>query len=270
MTETRPRILAIANQKGGVGKTTTTINLGTALAASGERVLIIDLDPQGNASTGLGVERSARRLSSYDLLIGRASLIQSALPTGVPHLSIVASIPDLAGAEPELYAIENWSFRLREAIEAALAADDDAPPLFTYILIDCPPSLSLLTINAMAAADAVLVPLQCEFFALEGLSQLLKTVERVRTTLNPRLIIQGVVLTMFDKRNNLSVQVAEDVRAHLGDKVYETTIPRNVRISEAPSFGKPALLYDHRCAGSEAYIRLACEMLRRERHLKAA
>jgi chromosome partitioning protein len=270
MTEARARILAIANQKGGVGKTTTTINLGTALAAAGERVLIVDLDPQGNASTGLGVERSARRLSSYDLLIGRASLIQSALPTGVPRLSIVASIPDLAGAEPELYAIENWSYRLREAIEASIGAEDENASLFTYILIDCPPSLSLLTINAMAAADAVLVPLQCEFFALEGLSQLLKTVERVRTTLNPRLVIQGVVLTMFDKRNNLSVQVAEDVRAHLGDQVYETTIPRNVRISEAPSFGKPAILYDLRCAGSEAYIRLAREVLRRERRLKAA
>jgi chromosome partitioning protein len=271
MTAARPRILAIANQKGGVGKTTTTINLGTALAATGERVLIIDLDPQGNASTGLGVERAARRISSYDLLIGRASLIQSALQTGVPRLSIVASIPDLAGAEPELYATEDWSFRLREAIEATLGAEEaDAPAHFTYILIDCPPSLSLLTINAMAAADAVLVPLQCEFFALEGLSQLLKTVDRVRATLNPRLIIQGVVLTMFDKRNNLSVQVAEDVRAHLGDQVYETTIPRNVRISEAPSFGKPAIIYDHRCAGSEAYIRLASEVLRRERRLKAA
>ncbi len=269
MPGTRPRILSIANQKGGVGKTTTTINLGTALAAAGERVLIIDLDPQGNASTGLGLERSARRVSSYDLLIGRASLAQAALSTVVPQLSIVPSIPDLAGAEPELYATQDWSFRLRDALEATLA-DTTELGLFTYILIDCPPSLSLLTINAMAAADAVLVPLQCEFFALEGLSQLLKTVDRVRATLNPRLVIQGVVLTMYDKRNNLAVQVAADVRAHLGETVYETAIPRNVRISEAPSFGKPAILYDYRCAGSEAYIRLASEVLRRERRLKAA
>lgn len=268
----RPRILAVANQKGGVGKTTTAINLSTALAAIGERVLIIDLDPQGNASTGLGLNRAARRVSSYDLLIGRASLVHAAAATDVPNLSIVPSTADLAGAEPELYATEDWSHRLRDAIEATLipGAGADGSPLFTYILIDCPPSLSLLTINAMVAADAVLVPLQCEFFALEGLSQLVKTVERVRGTLNPRLSIQGVVLTMFDKRNNLAVQVAADVRAHFGEAVYETAIPRNVRISEAPSFGKPAILYDYKCAGSEAYLRLASEMLRRERRLRAA
>jgi len=268
----RPRILSIANQKGGVGKTTTTINLGTALAAVGERVLIIDLDPQGNASTGLGVNRAARRVSSYDLLIGRASLVQAAVATDVPNLSLVPSTPDLAGAEPELYATEDWSHRLNQAIEATIGpgAGADGSPLFTYVLIDCPPSLSLLTINAMAASDAVLVPLQCEFFALEGLSQLLKTVDQVRENLNPRLSIQGVVLTMFDKRNNLAVQVAADVREFLGDKVYETAIPRNVRISEAPSFGKPAILYDHKCAGSEAYMKLASEILRREKALRAA
>jgi chromosome partitioning protein len=268
----RPRIFSIANQKGGVGKTTTTINLGTALAAIGERVLIIDLDPQGNASTGLGINRAARRVSAYDLLIGRASLVQAAVATDVPHLSIVPSTPDLAGAEPELYATDDWAHRLHHAIEASVdrGAGADGSPLFTYLLIDCPPSLSLLTINAMAASDAVLVPLQCEFFALEGLSQLMKTVDSVRETLNPRLAIQGVVLTMFDKRNNLAVQVAADVRAYLGDKVYDTAIPRNVRISEAPSFGKPAIVYDYKCAGSEAYLKLASEVVRREKHLRAA
>jgi chromosome partitioning protein len=268
----RPRILAVANQKGGVGKTTTTINLSTALAATGERVLIIDLDPQGNASTGLGLNRAARRVSAYDLLIGRASLMQAAVATDVPNLSIVPSTPDLAGAEPELYVTDDWAHRLERAIEATIepGLGADGSPLFTYILIDCPPSLSLLTINAMAASDAVLVPLQCEFFALEGLSQLMKTVDQVRETLNPRLAIQGVVLTMFDKRNNLAVQVAADVREYLGDKVYDTAIPRNVRISEAPSFGQPAIIYDYKCAGSEAYLRLAGEVLRREKSLRAA
>ena len=276
--ETRPRILVLANQKGGVGKTTTAINLGTALAAVGERVLIVDLDPQGNASTGLGIGRSERKVSAYDVLIGAALIEDAVVPTKVPGLDIVPSTMDLLGAELELASVPRRSHRLRDALarmpragkprngsekEAALTARP-----YTYLLIDCPPSLNLLTINAMTAADAILVPLQCEFFALEGLSQLLRTVERVRTSLNPRLEIQGVVLTMFDQRNKLSDQVASDVRQHLGDKVYRTVIPRNVRISEAPSYGKPALVYDHRCAGSKAYMKLASELIQRERALR--
>ncbi len=276
--ETRPRILVLANQKGGVGKTTTAINLGTALAAVGERVLIVDLDPQGNASTGLGIGRSERKVSAYDVLIGAALIEDAVVPTKVPGLDIVPSTMDLLGAELELASVPRRSHRLRDALarmpragkarngsekEAALTARP-----YTYLLIDCPPSLNLLTINAMTAADAILVPLQCEFFALEGLSQLLRTVERVKTSLNPRLEIQGVVLTMFDQRNKLSDQVASDVRQHLGDKVYRTVIPRNVRISEAPSYGKPALVYDHRCAGSKAYMKLASELIQRERALR--
>jgi chromosome partitioning protein len=258
-----PRILALANQKGGVGKTTTAINLATALAAIGEKVLIIDLDPQGNASTGLGVGKAQRVRSSYHVLIGETALAEAIVPTSVPNLSIVPATVDLSGAEVDLIDLPRRTHRLRDAVEAA---DLDVD----HVLIDCPPSLSFLTVNAMVAADAVLVPLQCEFFALEGLGQLIKTVERVKATLNPALEIQGVVLTMFDGRNKLSGEVARDVRDHLGDKVYNTVIPRNVRISEAPSFGLPALIYDHRCAGSEAYIRLAGEIIRRERALLAA
>lgn len=258
------RIIAIANQKGGVGKTTTAINLATALAAIGERVLIVDLDPQGNASTGLGVNRRQRRVSSYDLLIAEASVGEAIIETAVPNLSIVASTMDLLGVELEIAAAKDRVYRLR----AALASP--AGRSFTYILLDCPPSLNLLTINAMAAAHSVLVPLQCEFFALEGLSQLLDTVDQVRRTVNPDLDIQGIVMTMYDSRNNLANQVVEDVRAHLGGKVYETLIPRNVRISEAPSYGKPALLYDLRCAGSQAYLQLATEVIQRERQRKAA
>jgi chromosome partitioning protein len=257
----------MANQKGGVGKTTTAINLGTALAAIGERVLIIDLDPQGNASTGLGIDRKTRECSTYDVLTGEAQLRESVVPTAVPRLQIAASTLDLAGVELEIGAEQDRAFRLRAAI-AALNNGGDAD--VTYVLIDCPPSLNLLTVNAMAAADAILVPLQCEFFALEGLSQLLQTVEQVRATLNPRLIIHGIVLTMFDARNNLSNQVVADVRAFMGDKVYDTMIPRNVRISEAPSHGKPVLVYDLKCAGSEAYLRLATEVIQRERELRAA
>jgi chromosome partitioning protein len=264
-----PRILAIANQKGGVGKTTTAINLGTALAAVGERVLIIDLDPQGNASTGLGISRQAAQRSSYHVLIGEAALGAVIVESGIPRLDCAPSTLDLLGAELELAAFERKTHRLHDAI-GALGQDSIRGRNYTYILLDCPPSLNLLTINALTAADAILVPLQCEFFALEGLSQLLKTVERVRTTLNPRLTIQGVVLTMFDRRNSLSEQVAQDVRSVLGDKVYQTVIPRNVRVSEAPSYGKPVLLYDSQCAGSQAYIRLASEIIRRERHLRAA
>ena len=262
------RILAIANQKGGVGKTTTAINLGTALAAIGEQVLIIDLDPQGNASTGLGIPRRQGQNSSYHVLMGEAELRHVIVNSGIPRLDCAPSTMDLLGAELELAEVSRKTHRLGEAIER-LASGMTATS-YSYILVDCPPSLNLLTINALSAADAVLVPLQCEFFALEGLSQLLKTVERVRNNLNPRLSIQGVVLTMFDRRNSLSEQVAQDVRSVLGEKVYQTVIPRNVRVSEAPSHGKPVLLYDHACSGSQAYIRLASEIIRRERELRAA
>lgn len=271
LTARRPRILAIANQKGGVGKTTTAINLATALAAVGKRVLIIDIDAQGNASTGLGVHASLRRLTSYDVMCGEASLGSAAVATSVPGLFIVPSSVDLAGLELELAQAPRRAFKLQDALRRQ--SDDDAKTgksAFDYVLIDCPPSLNVVTINAMAAADAVLVPLQCEFFALEGLSQLLRTVELVRGSLNPSLEIQGVVLTMYDARNRLSDQVAADVRNHFGDKVYNTVIPRNVRISEAPSHGKPALLYDHKCAGSHAYMRLASEVIQRERARLAA
>ena len=257
------RVLAVANQKGGVGKTTTAINLGTALAAVGERVLLIDIDPQGNASTGLGVPRHERRVTSYDVLMGEKGLGSAAIRTAVPGLDLVAADPDLSGVELELGHATGRSFRLRDAL-APLRADRTAGR-YTYALIDCPPSLNLLTVNAMAAADAVFVPLQTEFFALEGLSQLMRTVELVRGSLNPRLDLQGIVLTMYDRRSNLSRQVAEDVRAHFGDKVYQTVIPRNVRVSEAPSFGLPALVYDLKCLGSQAYLRLAREVIGRER-----
>ena len=264
----RPRVLAIANQKGGVGKTTTAINLGTALAAIGESVLIVDLDPQGNASTGLGVERARREHSTYDVLMDEMPLTEVTQETAVPRLYLAPSTLDLLGVELEIAAFPDRSFRLRKAI--AGLQDSPPGPDFTYVLFDCPPSLNLLTINAMASSHAVLVPLQCEFFALEGLSQILETVERVRRGLNPDLAIHGIVLTMFDGRNKLSMQVVEDVRAHMGETVYNTVIPRNVRISEAPSHGKPALLYDLNCAGSQAYLRLASEIIQRERLLCAA
>jgi chromosome partitioning protein len=267
---TRPRVLAMANQKGGVGKTTTAINLGTALAAIGERVLIVDLDPQGNASTGLGINRSARVTSSYDMLVGEKSLRDVVIPTSVPRLTIAPSTMDLLGVELEIAGHSDRSYKLRNALRAYGAASADDPERVTYVLVDCPPSLNLLTINALAAADAVVVPLQCEFFALEGLSQLLTTVEQVRSTLNPALTIHGVVLTMYDPRNSLAGQVVADVRAYMGDKVYETVIPRNVRLSEAPSHGKPALLYDLKCAGSQAYLKLASEVIRREALWRAA
>ena len=263
-----PRILAIANQKGGVGKTTTAINLGTALATVGENVLIVDLDPQGNASTGLGIDRANRRFSTYDVLIGEAPLRSAILPTAVPRLSIASSTLDLSGFELEVGHARDRAFRLRNAL-AALVVPHAEEVSFSYILVDCPPSLNLLTVNAMAAANAILVPLQCEFFALEGLSQLLKTVEQVKQTLNPQLSIHGIVLTMFDARNNLSGQVVSDVREFMGKKVYDTVIPRNVRISEAPSYGKPVLVYDIKCVGSEAYLRLATEIIKRERELTA-
>ena len=263
----RPRVMVVANQKGGVGKTTTAINLGTALAAVGEPTLVIDIDPQGNASTGLGIPRTERRVTTYDVLMGEARLADAVMPTRIPRLSLVPSTVDLSGAELEMIDMERRNFRLKDALDEYSV---HGPSPFSYVLIDCPPSLTLLTVNAMAAADAVMVPLQCEFFALEGLSQLLKTIDLVRANLNPRLEIQGIILTMFDKRNKLSDQVAADVRENMGEKVYSTVIPRNVRISEAPSHGLPALVYDLKCPGSQAYIKLAGELIQRERLRKAA
>jgi chromosome partitioning protein len=252
------RILALTNQKGGVGKTTTTINLATALAACGRRVLIIDLDPQGNASTGLGIGREGRKVTSYDIMVSGASVASATIPTIVPGMVLIPSSLDLSGAELELVTEWRREYRLRDALESARAD-------YEYILIDCPPSLNLLTLNALVAADAVIVPLQCEFYALEGLTHLLQTIEKVKRALNPGLNIQGVVLTMYDKRNNLCELVAADVRGHFGAAVYETVIPRNVKVSEAPSHGKPVLLYDLRCAGAQAYVHLAREVLQRER-----
>jgi chromosome partitioning protein len=263
------RVLSISNQKGGVGKTTTAINLGTALAAVGERVLIVDLDPQGNASTGLGIMRGQRMTTVYDVVVNEASLADAAIKTSLPGLELVPSDPNLSGVELELAQAPRRSFRLRDAVAALRGRVNEGG--YSYVLIDCPPSLNLLTVNAMAAADAVLVPLQCEFFALEGLTQLMRTIDLVRGNLNPKLEIQGVVLTMYDKRNRLSEQVAQDVRTHFGDKVYKTMIPRNVRVSEAPSFGQPVLVYDLKCLGSQAYLNLAREVVGRERaRLRAA
>ena len=249
--------IAIANQKGGVGKTTTAINLATALAAIGWKVLLTDLDPQGNASTGLGVPPSRRERSSYDVLIGAATVQESVVATRVPRLDLLPATVDLSGAEVELVSLDDRAHRLEKALAAA------PPGRWDICLIDCPPSLGLLTVNALVAAHQLLVPLQCEFFALEGLSQLLQTVERVRVAFNPSLSILGVALTMFDKRNRLSQQVADDVRACLGKAVFDTIVPRNVRLSEAPSHGLPALIYDLKCPGSEAYVRLARELIAR-------
>jgi len=259
------RVLVVANQKGGVGKTTTAINLGTALAAVGERVLLIDSDPQGNASTGLGIGRAQRKTTLYHVLMGERTVAEAVVKTSVPGLDVAPADPDLSGVELELGHLARRSFKLRDALEPVRASG-----AYSYVLIDCPPSLNLLTVNAMAAADAVLVPLQCEFFALEGLTQLVRTIDLVRGSLNPSLEIQGIVLTMYDRRNSLSEQVARDVRAHFGEKVYQTAIPRNVRVSEAPSFGKPALVYDLRCAGSQAYLKLAREVVLRERARRLA
>jgi len=271
----RPRVLSLANQKGGVGKTTTAINLGTALAAIEERVLVVDLDPQGNASTGLGIDRKSRKRSTFDVLVGDSDIQDTILETAVPGLHIAPSTLDLSGLELSLATQKDRAYRLRDALgklsrptrgpDGKLQGDG-----YSYILVDCPPSLNLLTVNAMAASDAVLVPLQCEFFALEGLSQLLKTVEQVKVTLNPALTIHGIVLTMYDARNNLSDQVVADVRQFMGKKVFDTVIPRNVRVSEAPSYGKPVLLYDLKCVGSQAYLKLASEIVQRERALAAA
>ena len=252
------KVFAIANQKGGVGKTTTAINLATGLAAVGLKVLIIDLDPQGNASTGLGISNEDRTVNSYSLLTGEASLSLAKKKSKIPNLDIVTATVDLLGAEIELVDVKDRSYKLLEAI-------NESDEIYDYILIDCPPALGLLTLNALTAAEAVLVPLQCEFFALEGLSQLLKTVDMVKKRFNPSLMLRGIVLTMYDKRNNLCEQVEADARNNLGNAVYRTKIPRNVRVSEAPSHGKPALLYDHHCAGSLAYMELAKEFIEREK-----
>jgi len=258
----RPRIIAVANQKGGVGKTTTTINLATALAAVRKTVLVIDLDPQGNASTGLGIPANRRTVNTYHVLVGDSDIEQATVETTIPGLSIVPSGLDLAGVEIELVDFEDRLHRFKKAIV-------DKVDHFDYVLIDCPPALGLLTVNALIASHAVLVPLQCEFFALEGISQLVRTIERIKTAHNPTLDLQGIVLTMYDQRNNLSNAVATDVREYFGDVVYQTMIPRNVRISEAPSYGKPVLLYDTACAGSQAYIHLASEVLKRETRIAA-
>ena len=253
-----PRVIALANQKGGVGKTTTAINLATALAAIRQRVLIVDLDPQGNASTGIGIPKAKRAVNSYHVLIQQTPLRDAIQPTEIPGLDIVPSGIDLSGAELELVDMARREYRLKETIALGTAGYD-------YVFIDCPPALGLLTVNALAAADAVLVPLQCEFFALEGVSHLVHTIERVKKTINPALEIQGIVLTMFDKRNNLSDSVANDVRGHFGEKVYKTVIPRNVKVSEAPSYGRPVIVYDLACAGSRAYLHLASEVIHQER-----
>ena len=256
--------IAVANQKGGVGKTTTAINVATALAATGWRVLLIDLDPQGNASTGLGVHQAERVRSSYDLLLGECDLADAVIPTRIPRLDLIASTADLSGAEIELVEFEQRTHRLSQALDTAPLGKWD------IVMVDCPPSLGLLTLNAMVAANSLLVPLQCEFFALEGLSQLLQTIERIRARFNPTLSILGVVLTMYDRRNRLTEQVADDVRACLGKAVFETVIPRNVRLSEAPSHGLPALIYDYRCSGSEAYMALSRELIGRLPKTKVA
>jgi chromosome partitioning protein len=261
------RILVLANQKGGVGKTTTAINLGTALAAIGEHVLVIDLDPQGNASTGLGIERENRKISAFEVLTGEQSLGSAVRETSIPRLFVVPATVDLVGLEAGFAERPDRSLCLKRALNNYETYEEQRPieERVTYVLIDCPPSLNLLTMNALAAAHSVVVPLQCEFFALEGLSQLLTTVEEVKNALNPGLSIHGIVLTMFDSRNTLAAQVEADVRGFMGNKVYETVIPRNVRVSEAPSHGKPVLLYDLKCSGSQAYLKLATEVIQRER-----
>jgi chromosome partitioning protein len=256
-----PKVVAIVNQKGGVGKTTTTVNLATALAAVGKSVLILDFDPQGNASTGLGVASQDREITSYDLILNDISLEEATQKTQVPGLSIIPATIDLSGAEVEMVSLQRREFRLKNVIEKGTAYYD-------YILIDCPPSLGLLTLNALVAANTVLIPLQCEFYAMEGLSHLMRTVQLVKDNLNADLTIQGIVLTMYDRRNRFTDQIERDVRSYFGELVYEAVIPRNVRMSEAPSHGKPALIYDMKCAGSKAYIQLAKEILKREKQLK--
>ncbi len=259
------KIIAISNQKGGVGKTTTAINLSTALAAIGEKVLIIDLDPQGNASTGLGIDYQNRNNSIYEVLASQCNLFDAIQNTEIENLKIIPSTVDLSGIEPELAEVNDRAFTLKKILMDQNSLND-----FNFVFIDCPPALSLLTVMAMTAADSIIVPLQCEFFALEGLSQLIKTIDRVKQNLNQNLTIDGIVLTMFDGRNKLSSQVADDVKKHLSQQVYETIIPRNVRVSEAPSFGMPALIYDQKAAGSQAYLRLADEIIRQNKDQEAA
>ncbi len=256
------QIISISNQKGGVGKTTTAVNLATALAAVGKQVLLIDLDPQGNASTGFGIDREDRGIGSYELLFGECSVSEAALPTKVPGLFVVTSSIHLSGAEIELIDAESREFRLKNA----LATTDQ----YDYVIIDCPPSINLLTLNALTASHGVIVPLQCEFYALEGLSHLVNTIDRVRDSFNTGLELKGIVMTMYDRRNSLSRQVEDNVRSFFDDKVYDTVIPRNVRISEAPSHGLPAIVYDMACSGSQAYIHLAREILKREKKAKEA
>ena len=257
-----PRIIAIANRKGGVGKTTTTVNVATAMAAAGKKVLVIDLDPQSNASTSLGIDKHSNMISSYEVIIGERSLSEAVIWTEIPNFSVVPASPDLAGAEVELIDKERREFALKDALNKTVMGYD-------YVLIDCPPSLSLVTINALVAANAVIVPLQCEFLALEGITDLIRNINQIKRKFNPDLELQGVVLTMYDKRNNLTQMVEEDVRNFFGKKVYQTVIPRNVKVSEAPSHGKPVLLYDFKCPGSQAYINLAGEVLKREKELIA-
>jgi chromosome partitioning protein len=263
-SESAPTVFAIANQKGGVGKTTTAINLATALAAVGERVLLIDLDPQGNASTSLGIARSERSPGAYEFLLGLSPLVDCVRTSQIPNLAVIPASTSLAGAEIELIDMDRREHRLADALKAD-GGTGDARTRWTTILIDCPPSLGLVTLNALVAVDAVLVPLQAEFLALEGIGALGTTIDRIRQRLNPKLHIAGVVLTMVDRRMTLSQQVEADVRAHYGELVFGTTIPRNVRIAEAPSHGMPVLIYDNACAGSQAYILLASEFIRRRR-----
>ncbi len=255
-----PRIIAVANRKGGVGKTTTTVNVATAMAAAGKKVLVIDLDPQSNASTSLGIDKHSNMVSSYEVILGERSLNEAVVWTEIPNFSIVPASPDLAGAEIELIDKDRREFALKDALNKTVVNYD-------YVLIDCPPSLSLVTINALVAADAVIVPLQCEYLALEGMTDLISNINQIKKHFNPHLELQGVVLTMYDGRNNLTQMVEEDVRNFFGKKVYQTVIPRNVRVSEAPSHGKPVLLYDFKCSGSQAYISLAGEVLKREKEL---
>ena len=259
------KIIAVSNQKGGVGKTTTAINLSTALAAVGQKVLIVDFDPQGNASTGLGIDYNERENSIYEVLSGQIDIKESIHSTNISNLFLIPSTVHLSGIEPELATQNDRALVFKKICQLSHSLDE-----YDFIFIDCPPALSLLTVMAMTAAHSVIVPLQCEFFALEGLSQLIKTIDRVKNNLNPNLHIDGIILTMFDKRNKLSSQVALDVRTHLKEQVYETIIPRNVRLSEAPSFGMPALIYDHQASGSQAYISLANEILKQNKKQKAA
>jgi chromosome partitioning protein len=260
--KTAPRMIAVVNQKGGVGKTTTSVNMATALAAIGKEVLLIDLDPQGNASTGLGITQAQRVRTTYQVLIGECSLADAAVKTAIPRLEVAPATVDLAGAEIELVGMERREFQLKQALTAM-------PQRWDYVIIDCPPSLGLITINALTAAHSVLIPLQCEFYALEGLSHLLKTIRLIQAKLNPAITIHGIVLTMYDRRNKLTEQIEQDVRGFLGADVYRTVIPRNVRMSEAPSHGKPALVYDLKCTGSQAYLSLARELIQREKQFTA-